>query len=89
MDFKYIISVIVPIYNVEKFLGRCLESIDKQTYKNFELILVDDGSIDNSGFIADSYAEEKSNTRVIHKQNGGLSSARNAGIQIANGKYIS
>ena len=88
MDFKYDISVVVPIYNVEKYLINCLESIDKQSYKNFELILVDDGSTDKSGSIVDKYAIGKDNTVVIHKQNGGLSSARNEGIKIAKGRYI-
>ena len=88
MDFKYDISVVVPIYNVEKYLINCLESIDKQSYKFFELILVDDGSTDKSGSIVDKYAIGKDNTVVIHKQNGGLSSARNEGIKIAKGRYI-
>lgn len=82
------ISVIVPVYNVEIFLDRCLESLLNQTMKNIEIILVDDGSPDNSGAICDSYAEKYSNIKVIHKINGGLGSARNAGLEIASGKFV-
>lgn len=82
------ISIIVPIYNVEIFLDRCLESLLKQTMKDIEIILVDDGSPDNSGALCDSYAEKHSNIKVIHKINGGLGSARNAGLEIASGKFI-
>lgn len=82
-----LISVIVPVYNVEKYLVKCIETILQQTYRNYELILVDDGSTDNSGKICDKYLNEKK-VRVIHKENGGLSDARNAGIDIALGKYI-
>ena len=83
-----LISVIVPIYKVEKYLKKCIESIQKQTYKNLEIILVDDGSPDKCGEICDEYAENDSRIIVIHKKNGGLSSARNAGIEIAKGDYI-
>lgn len=83
------ISVVVPIYNVEKYLERCINSIINQTYKNLEIILVDDGSTDNSGKIADKYKKIDSRIKVIHKTNGGLSDARNKGIRIASGKYIS
>ena len=83
------ISVVVPIYNVEKYLERCINSIINQTYKNLEIILVDDGSTDNSGKIADKYKKIDSRIKVIHKNNGGLSDARNKGITIASGKYIS
>lgn len=83
------ISVIVPIYNVADYLPRCLDSILKQTYDNLEIILVDDGSTDNCGSICDSYAKEDNRIKVIHKANGGLSSARNAGLDIAKGDYIS
>ena len=83
------ISVVVPIYNVEKYLDRCINSIINQTYKNLEIILVDDGSTDNSGKIADKYKKIDSRIKVIHKTNGGLSDARNKGIRIASGKYIS
>jgi glycosyltransferase involved in cell wall biosynthesis len=82
------ISVIVPIYKVEKYLNRCVDSIINQTYRNLEIILVDDGSPDNSGRISDEYARTDSRVRVIHKSNGGLSDARNAGIEIATGEYI-
>lgn len=74
------ISVIVPVYKVEKYLNRCIDSILAQTFIDFDLILVDDGSPDNCGKICDEYAEKDSRIRVIHKQNGGLSDARNAGI---------
>lgn len=84
----YLISVIVPIYKVEKYLSRCLESILSQTYKNFELILINDGSPDNCKQICDSYSKKHKNIIVIHKENEGVSVARNKGIEIANGKYI-
>ena len=83
-----IISVIVPIYNVEKYLKRCIDSIITQTYKNLEIILVDDGSQDNCGNICDSYSAKDTRIKVIHKVNGGLSDARNAGIDVATGQYI-
>lgn len=83
-----VISVIVPIYNVEFLLPRCIESICKQTYKNLEIILVDDGSPDRSGQICDEYAKRDSRIKVVHKKNGGLSDARNAGIKVANGEFI-
>lgn len=79
---KGIISVIVPVYNVEKYLRQCLDSIINQTYRNLDIILVDDGSTDKSGAICDEYAEKDSRIRVIHKENGGLSSARNAGLDL-------
>ncbi|MGJ0706244.1 glycosyltransferase family 2 protein, partial [Enterococcus avium] len=82
------ISIIVPVYDVEKYLKKCVDSILNQTFKDFELILVDDGSPDNSGAICDQYAEKDSRVRVIHKENGGLSDARNAGIEVARGKYL-
>ncbi|MBP3038597.1 glycosyltransferase [Bacillaceae bacterium Marseille-Q3522] len=82
------VSVIVPIYKVEKYLHRCLNSILQQTYCNLEIILVDDGSPDASGKIADQYAERDKRIRVFHKDNGGLSDARNAGMELANGKFI-
>ncbi len=82
------VSVIVPVYNTEKYLEKCLDSIINQTYKNLEIILVDDGSPDNSGSICDEYAIKDSRIKVIHKENGGLSSARNAGLDIATGDYI-
>ena len=82
------ISVIVPVYNVEKYLSKCIDSILSQTYKNLEIILVDDGSPDSSPKICDKYKERDNRIKVIHKKNGGLASARNAGMDIATGKYI-
>lgn len=83
------LSIIVPVYNVESYLPKCIDSILQQTYKNYELILVDDGSTDNSGVICDEYAKRDNRISVIHKQNGGLSSARNAGLDRCLGLYIS
>ena len=83
-----LISVIVPVYNVEKYLKKCVYSIINQTYKNIEVILVDDGSPDKCGMICDEFVSVDSRIKVIHKRNGGLSSARNAGIEIAKGQYI-
>lgn len=80
-----IVSIIIPIYNVEKYLPRCVKSVLEQTYKKIEIILVDDGTKDNSGVMCDEYAKHDSRIRVIHKENGGLSSARNAGMEIATG----
>jgi len=85
---KKLITIIVPIYNVSDYLERCLKSIIKQTYKNLEIILVDDGSTDGSSLICDEYALKDNRIKVIHKKNGGLSDARNKGIDIANGEYI-
>lgn len=85
---KDLISVIVPVYKVEKYLEKCIESIIKQTYTNLQIILVDDGSPDNCGKICDEYAKKDSRIEVIHKINGGLSDARNVGINRANGRYI-
>lgn len=82
------ISIIVPVYNAEKYIARCISSIIEQTFRNFELILVDDGSVDQSGKICDIFASKDERIRVIHKQNGGVSSARNKGIETAEGKYI-
>lgn len=82
------ISIIVPIYNVEKYLAECIESIQNQSYKNIEIILVDDESPDNSGKIAEEYAREDERIKVIHKTNGGLSDARNAGMEVATGDYL-
>ena len=88
MNSNDLISVIIPVYNVEKYLNRCIESVINQTYKNLEVILIDDGSTDNSGKICDEYAKKDNRIKVIHKQNGGVSSARNAGLSIAKGEYI-
>ncbi len=85
---KPLISVILPIYNVAQFLPRCIESVCRQTYDNLEIILVDDGSPDECGDICDKYAEKDNRIVVVHKQNGGLSDARNKGAEIANGEYI-
>ena len=87
--FEKVDTVIVPIYKVEKYLKKCLDSIINQTYNNLEIILVDDGSPDNCPALCDEYAQKDSRIRVIHKQNGGLSSARNAGFEIATSEYIS
>lgn len=83
-----LISVIVPVYNVEKYLNRCVESIVNQTYENLEIILVDDGSTDNCPEICEEWAEKDNRIKVVHKQNGGLSSARNAGMDIMHGEYV-
>lgn len=85
---KTLISVIVPVYKVENYLPKCIESILNQTYDNFELVLVDDGSPDNCGNICEEYAKKDNRIKVIHKKNGGLSDARNVGIEKATGKYI-
>jgi glycosyltransferase involved in cell wall biosynthesis len=85
---EYKISIIVPVYKVEKYLGKCIESILGQTFKDFELILVDDGSPDNCGVICENFAKRDERIKVIHKSNGGLSSARNAGLEMATGEYI-
>lgn len=82
------ISVIVPVYKVEPYITRCLDSITNQTYRNLEIILVDDGSPDRCGEICDEYASQDSRIRVIHKSNGGLSDARNYGIDVATGDYL-
>lgn len=83
-----LLSVIVPVYNVEQYVGKCIESIINQTYSNLEIILVDDGSMDKSGEICDSYQNADDRIRVIHKKNGGLSSARNCGLDICQGEFI-
>lgn len=83
-----LISVIIPIFNVEKYLDKCLESVFRQTYKDLEIILVDDGSTDNSGKMCDSYKRKYPLITVIHKENGGLSDARNNGIKVAKGDYF-
>lgn len=83
-----IVSVVVPIYGVEKYVEQCIDSIIRQTYSNIEIILVDDGSRDNCPAICDEYARKDSRIKVIHKKNGGLVSARKAGVEAAHGKYI-
>ena len=87
MDEK-LVSVIIPAYNIEDYIGRCLDSIISQTYKNLEIIMVDDGSRDHTGEILDNYAKKDRRIKVIHKENGGVSSARNKGIEVAEGDYI-
>lgn len=88
MTDQPLISVIVPVYKVEQYLDRCIESIVNQTYRNLEIILVDDGSPDNCPAMCDAWAKKDSRIRVIHKANGGLSDARNAGMAIATGELI-
>ena len=83
-----LITIIVPVYKVEDCLGHCVSSIRNQTYTNLEIILVDDGSPDRSGELCDTLAKQDARIRVIHKENGGLSSARNAGIAVAKGDYF-
>ena len=83
-----LISVIIPVYNVEPYLPKCLESVCNQTYDNLEIILIDDGSTDNSGQICDMWAERDSRIVVIHKENGGVSAARNDGLKRAKGELI-
>lgn len=85
---KDLISIIVPVYNMEQYLERCMNSIWQQTYTNLEIILVDDGSTDQSPQMCDEYARKDTRIKVVHKQNGGLSDARNAGLAIASGAYI-
>ncbi len=82
------VSIIVPVYKVEKYLRRCIDSILAQTFEDFELLLVDDGSPDNCPAICDEYAQKDERIRVVHKKNGGVSSARNAGMTVARGKYF-
>lgn len=83
-----LVSVIVPVYNVELYLEKCLDSLMNQTYKNLEILLIDDGSLDNSGSICDEYSKKDSRFVVIHKSNGGVSSARNEGLKQMNGNYF-
>lgn len=83
-----LISVVIPVYNAEKYLRQCVDSVLKQTYKNYEIILVNDGSSDSSGEICDNYASQYDFIKTIHKTNGGASTARNKGVKVAEGKYI-
>ncbi len=87
-NYKGLISVIVPVYNISPYINKCIESLIGQTYRELEIILVDDGSTDGSGEICDEYASKDSRIKVIHKPNGGLSDARNHGIDIARGEYL-
>ena len=82
------ISIIVPVYNAEKYLHRCVDSILAQTFTDFELLLINDGSKDNSGKICDEYAAKDPRVRVFHKENGGVSSARNMGLDNAKGEWV-
>lgn len=83
-----LITVVIPVYNVEKYIRKCIDSVISQTYKKLEIILVDDGSTDNCGRICDMYAKKDDRIKVVHKENGGVSSARNRGIKEANGEWI-
>ena len=84
-----IISIIIPVYNMERYLDRCVKSVLEQTYTNIEVLLIDDGSTDSSGALCDRWALKDSRIRVVHKENGGLSDARNTGIDASTGKYLS
>ena len=83
-----LVSVIIPVYNSKTYLRECIESATNQTYSNLEIILLNDGSTDDSGALCDSFAQEDSRIKVIHKENSGVSDTRNKGVEIANGKYI-
>lgn len=83
-----LISIVVPVYNVEKYLDKCIDSLVNQTYENLEIILIDDGSKDNSAKICDNWKDKDNRIKVVHKKNGGLSEARNVGIDYAEGDYI-
>ena len=83
-----LISIIVPVYNVGKYLRRCIDSIVKQTYEEIEILVIDDGSTDNSGIILDEYAEKDSRVKVYHVENGGCCKARNIALEKANGQWI-
>ncbi len=82
------VSVIIPVYNAEKYLDRCVQSVSDQSYKNLEIILIDDGSTDNSSQICDSYADNDKRIHVIHQKNSGVSCARNVGIECSSGEYV-
>lgn len=83
-----LVSIIVPVYKVERYIHRSIDSLLRQTYNNLEIILVDDGSPDNCPFICDKYAMQDNRIRVIHKSNGGLSDARNAALNVMTGQYV-
>ena len=83
-----LISIIVPVYNVESYLEKCIESIIHQTYKNLQIVLINDGSVDQSGKICDAYAKQDERIQVVHQENKGVSNARNKGLSVAKGKYI-
>jgi glycosyltransferase involved in cell wall biosynthesis len=88
VEMNDLLSIIVPVYKADPYIARCVESILAQTYKNFEIILIDDGSPDSSGVLCDEYAKKDSRVKSVHKTNGGLSSARNLGLDICSGQYI-
>ena len=88
MEQNELLSIIVPVYNSEKYVSVCIESILKQTYQNIEVILVDDGSTDESGKVCDEFEQADHRVRVFHKKNGGVSSARNLGIEKCRGRYV-
>lgn len=88
LKYNKLISVIVPVYNVEKYLAKCLNSVIHQTYENLQIIIIDDGSTDHSGRICDEYSKIDERIQVIHQKNCGLSYARNAGLSVAKGEYI-
>lgn len=83
-----LISIIIPAYNIENYIAKCLDSLLNQTYRNLEIIVVDDGSSDNTGKVIDDYSSKYDNIKVIHKKNAGVSAARNSGIEVASGDYI-
>ena len=82
------LSVVIPAYNIENYIGKCLDSVLAQTYQDYEIIVVNDGSTDKTGTVCDEYATKDSRIRVIHKENEGVSVARNAGIEMATGEYF-
>ena len=82
------ISVIIPVYNVEEYLERCIDSVIAQSYRDIEIILVDDGSVDSSGIICDKYKEKDNRIKVVHQKNSGMSGARNTGLEYACGEYV-
>ena len=84
-----IISVVIPVYNVEKYLGECIESVINQTYSNLQIILIDDGSTDSSGIICDQYADKDKRITVVHQENAGAGAAKNRGLDLVKGKYFS
>lgn len=88
MDSECLVTIIIPVYNVEKYIRVCLDSVLSQTYRNLEIILVDDGSTDGSGLVCDEYSKTDNRIKVIHKNNEGVSTARNTGIEMATGKYV-
>lgn len=85
---NFLLSIVVPVYNVQKYLDRCMDSLLNQNIENYEIILVDDGATDNSGLICDKYSQEYFNVKVIHKKNEGLGLTRNVGIDNSKGQYI-